>query len=70
MKRVKFLVKTVVMFMIVWMASCKVDEILRVCTTCTENTTSATNNYCGNIGEVETYEATLMSTGSWTCVRD
>jgi len=72
MKRVNLLVKTAIVFGLVWLASCKADDILNTCTTCTETTTQVSSEYCGTIVEVQTFEQTLYNTSGqdWTCVRN
>lgn len=71
MKGVKFVGKFIAVLAIVWISSCKADEILNTCTTCTESSTSVSETYCGTVVEVQTFETTLQAgSGTWTCVRN
>jgi len=73
MKRTRtYLIQAAFIIGFIGFGSCKADSILNVCTTCTEASTSVSQDYCGNLAAVETFETTLKNTSgqSWSCVRN
>ena len=70
-KLIKFAIP---LFFVIVISSCKAEEVLSTCTTCTEYRTSFSTDFCGTSAEVNLFISELKKQGSaagqsWTCVK-